>query len=112
MAIEKGSPVKQSTLPLPERADQPPNLKRKASQDETRTEEPKKRAKQSPFVSALKTHPSDLLSNEQPLSPEQPASPVSPAAVSPMLAGRMDLTARWDDRIDLLDEFKDIIKFI
>jgi ATP-dependent DNA helicase HFM1/MER3 len=118
LAIEKGSPVKQSTLPLPERADQPPNLKRKASQDETRTEELKKRAKQSPFVSALKAHPSDLLNNEQPLGSEQPASPVSsaspvsPAAVSPMLAGRMDLTAKWDDGIDLLDEFKDIIKFI
>ncbi|CAG7953136.1 unnamed protein product [Penicillium nalgiovense] len=118
LAIDKESPVKQSTLPLPERADQPPNLKRKASQDETRTEEPKKPAKQNPFVSALQVHASDILNNEQPLSPEQPASPVSPAspispaAVSPMLDGRMDLTTAWDDGIDLLDEFKDIIKFI
>ncbi|KAJ6189741.1 hypothetical protein N7519_004649 [Penicillium mononematosum] len=112
LALDKESPVKRSTLPLPERADQLPNLKRKASQDEIRTEKPKKRAKQSPFVSALQVHASDLLNNELPPSPEQPASPVSPAAVSPMLDGRMDLTAAWDDGIDLLDEFKDIIKLI
>ncbi|OQE13378.1 hypothetical protein PENFLA_c049G06462 [Penicillium flavigenum] len=112
LAIDKESPVKRSTLPPPTRADQPRNLKRKASQDETRTEEPKKRAKQSPFVSALQVHASHLLNNELPPSPEQLASPASPAAVSPMLDGRMDLTAAWDDGIDLLDEFKDIIKFI
>ncbi|CAG8905940.1 unnamed protein product [Penicillium egyptiacum] len=111
MATDKKPPVKQSTV-LPLIVDKL-NLKRKASEDETRTEEDKKRVKQSPFVSALQVHACDLLNDEQPLSPEQPASPVSPAAVSPMVGGRMDLTAAWDDDgIDLLDEFKDIIKII
>jgi ATP-dependent DNA helicase HFM1/MER3 len=123
LALDKESPVEQSALPPPTRADQPPNLKRKASQDETRTGENKKGAKESPFVPNLQIHASVLLNNEVPLSTEQAASPVSPASlvspapvspapVSPMLDARMDLTADWDDGIDLLDEFKDIIKFI
>ncbi|KAJ5203402.1 hypothetical protein N7449_005481 [Penicillium cf. viridicatum] len=115
MTITKDSSVKQSTLPLSTKADQPPTLKRKASQDETRTEH-KKRAKQSPFVSALQVHALNSLNDEPPLSPEQPAPPISPASpVSPVpvIGGRMDLNATWDnDGIDLLEEFKDIIKFI
>lgn len=110
--------VKQNTLPLSKKADQPPTLKRKASQNETGLEH-KKRVKQSPFVSALQVHASNSLTDEPPLSPEQPASPTSPASpvspVSPIpvIGGRMDLTAAWDnDGIDLLDEFKDIIRFI
>jgi ATP-dependent DNA helicase HFM1/MER3 len=118
LALDKESPVKQSTLPPPTRADQLPNLKRKASQDETRTGENKQQVKQSHFVPNLQVHASDLLNNEvqrspvQAASPVSPESPISPAAVSPMLDARMDLTAAWDDGIDLLDEFKDIIKFI
>lgn len=117
MTVNKESSVKQSTPLLATRSEQPPNLKRKASQDETQTEEHKKRVKESPFVSALQVHASNTLNDEQPLRPEHPASPVSPAspvaAVSPVFGGRMDLTAAWhDDGIDLLDEFKDIIKFI
>lgn len=121
MTITKDSSVNQSTLPLSTKADQLPTLKRKASQDETRTEH-KKRAKQSPFVSALQVHASNSLNDEPPLSPEQPAPPISPTSpvslvspVSPVpvIGGRMDLNATWDnDDIDLLDEFKDIIKFI
>ncbi|KAJ5505400.1 Helicase C-terminal [Penicillium expansum] len=109
--------VKQSTLPLSTRVDSPPNLKRKARQDTTQIEEHTKRVKQSPFVSALQVHGSNISNDEKPLNPEQSASPVSPvspvATVSPVIGGRMDLTAAWHDNgIDLLDEFKDIIKFI
>ncbi|CAI7572064.1 unnamed protein product [Penicillium glandicola] len=104
----KDSSVKQSTLPLSPRIDQTTNLKRKASQDETRTEEDNKRVKQSPFVSAVQFHALSPLNDEQPPSPEQPVSPVSP-----VIGGCMNLTAAWDyDGIDLLDEFKDVINFI
>ncbi|KAG0159719.1 hypothetical protein PDIDSM_7243 [Penicillium digitatum] len=115
----KESPVKKSTLSLSLRADSPPNLKRKASQDETGTEN-SKRAKQSPCVSALQFHGSNISNDENPLNPDQPASSVSPVfldspvAVSPLIGGRMDLTASWpnNDGIDLLDEFKDIIQLL
>ncbi|KAF9248594.1 hypothetical protein DTO013E5_6376 [Penicillium roqueforti] len=116
---KKESSVKLNTLPLSTKADQAPDLKRKASQVEARTEDHKKRVKQSPFVSALQFHTSNYLNDIQPLNPEHPASPVSPvspvspgAAVSPMIGGGIDLTASFDDGTDLLDEFKDIIKFI
>ncbi|KGO73307.1 Helicase, C-terminal [Penicillium italicum] len=123
---DKDRSVKQSTSSLQTRVDSPPNLKRKASQDETRAEEQTKRVKQSPSASALQVHAPNNLNNKQTPNPEQPVSPVSPvppvsptspfspvAAVSPFIDGRMDLTAAWhDDEIDLLDEFKDIIKFI
>lgn len=118
MTITKDTSVKKSTLPLSKKEDQPPTLKRKASQDETRMEH-KKRGKQSPFVSTLQDHVSNSLNDEPPLSPEQPApsispaSPVSPVSPVPVIGGRMDLTTTWDnDGIDLLDEFKDIIRFI
>ncbi|KAJ5448725.1 Nucleotide-sugar transporter [Penicillium cf. griseofulvum] len=102
---DKDSPVKQSTVPLPTGKDEPANLKRKAG--ETQNEEQKKRVKQIPFVPASQFHTSNILNNEQSLSPEEPASPVSA-----LTGGRINLTAAWDDGIDLLDEFKDIIKFI
>ncbi|KAJ5597409.1 hypothetical protein N7537_007493 [Penicillium hordei] len=101
-SINKYSSVKQSTLQLSTKADQP-TLKRKASQDETRTEHKKR-------------HASNSLNDEPPLSLKQREPPISPASpVSPItvIGGRMDLNATWDnDGIDMLDEFKDIIKFI
>lgn len=116
--MTKGSSIRQSTLPLSTKADQPPTLKRKTSQDETQTEH-NKRVKQSPFVPALQVQASNPLNDEPPLSPEppapsiSPASPASPVSPVPVIGGRMDLTATWDnDGIDLLDEFKDIIRFI
>lgn len=118
MTITKDTSVKKSTLPLSTKEDQPPTLKRKASQDETRMEH-KKRPNQSPFVSTLQDHASNSLNDEPPLSPEPPApsispeSPASPVSPVPVIGGRMDLTATWaNDGIDLLDEFKDIIRFI
>jgi ATP-dependent DNA helicase HFM1/MER3 len=105
MTTDKDSPVKQSTVPLPTEKDSPANLKRKAG--ETQNEEQNKRVKQSPFVPASESHTSYILNNEQSPSPEQPACPV-PA----FIGGQIDLTAAWDDGIDLLDEFKDIIKLI
>lgn len=114
----KDSPVKQSILPLSTKADQSSILKRKTSQDETRMEH-KKRVKQTPFVPALQVHASNSLKDEPPLSPGQPAPPISPASPAspvspvPVTVGRMDLNATWDnDGIDLLDEFKNIIRFI
>ncbi|CAI7629740.1 unnamed protein product [Penicillium discolor] len=117
MTLTKDSSVKQSTLPLSTKADQPLTLKRKASRDETRTEH-QKRIKQSPFVSALQVHASTSLNDGPPPSTEQPAPispapPVSPVSPVPVIGGRMDLNATWDnDEINLLDEFKDIIRFI
>ncbi|KAJ5823570.1 Nucleotide-sugar transporter [Penicillium robsamsonii] len=100
------SRIKQSTLRLS--THQSPSLKRKVAEDETQDQEQKKRVELSPFVPASQFHASNPLINEKPPSPEQPASPVSP-----VIGGRMDLTAAWDDGgVDLLDEFKDIIKFI
>lgn len=124
MTITKDPSAKQGTLPLTTKADQPSTLKRKASQDVTRTEH-KKQVKQRPFVSALQVHASNSLDDEPPLSPEQPVSPISPASPTspvplvppipavPVIGDQMDLNTTWDNNgIDLLDEFKDIIKFI
>ncbi|KAJ5374631.1 Nucleotide-sugar transporter [Penicillium concentricum] len=106
--MNQDSPTKQSALRLSTRPDQSPSLKRKVAEDKTQDQEEKKRVKQSPFVPASQLHASTPLIDEKSLSPEQPVSPVSP-----VVGGRMDLTAAWnDDGIDLLDEFKDIIKFI
>ncbi|KXG53178.1 Nucleotide-sugar transporter [Penicillium griseofulvum] len=102
---DKHSPVKQSTVPLPTEKDSPANLKRKAG--EPQNEEQNKRVKQSPFVTDSESHTSNILNNEQPPSPEEPGSPVAA-----FIDGRIDFTATWDDGIDLLDEFKDIIKLI
>ncbi|KAJ5503952.1 Nucleotide-sugar transporter [Penicillium fimorum] len=106
--VRKDSPVGQSTLRLSTRPDQSPSLKRKMAEDEKQDQEQKKRVRQSPFVPAPQLHASNTLIDIKSLSHEQPAPPVSP-----VIGGRMDLTAAWDDDgIDLLDEFKDIIKFI
>ncbi|KAJ5138363.1 uncharacterized protein N7515_003211 [Penicillium bovifimosum] len=97
MLSDKGSPAEDSTVP-------PPSLKRKAGEDETQTEASPKRQKKSPSVRALQDHAQNALAEEKPLEPDQPISPVPWTG--------MDLTTPWDDGIDLLDEFKDIISFI
>jgi ATP-dependent DNA helicase HFM1/MER3 len=104
MPSDKDTPAKQSTMPPPAVIKQSPPLKRKASQDETQKEKCSKRQKQVTPVPALQDHGSDALAEKEPLNSEQPASPVAWTG--------MDLTAAWDDGIDLLDEFKDIIRLI
>ncbi|KAJ5971903.1 uncharacterized protein N7479_001821 [Penicillium vulpinum] len=107
IAANKDSLVKQNTLSLATRTDQFSNPKRKAREDDQK-EEQKKRVRQGPLVSDFQVLASNSLNNEQTLSPGQPASPISP-----VVGSRMDLTPGWDDNgIDLLDEFKDIIRFI
>ncbi|OQE42952.1 hypothetical protein PENCOP_c003G06758 [Penicillium coprophilum] len=108
MAVNKVLSGKESTLSLSTGPDQSPSLKRKASEDKTQKEKQEKRAKQNYFVPASHFQASTSLIDEKLPISEQPAS-----SVSPVTGGRIDLSAAWEDGgIDLLDEFKDIIKFI
>ncbi|KAJ5544601.1 hypothetical protein N7461_006905 [Penicillium sp. DV-2018c] len=94
---DRGSPALQDTMPQP-------SLKRKASEDDSKTEASPKRQKQDTPVFALQDHARNALAEENPLETEQTVAPVPWTG--------MDLTATWDDGVDLVDEFKDIIKFI
>lgn len=97
--------TKRSSLPLAMETDQTLKPKRKASQDENPKEVFQKRVKQNVSVLASPSPVRTSLNEGNRQSPEQPTFP--------MTGPGMDLTAAWDDDgIDLLDEFKDIIRFI